>query len=240
MRSNGINAWKLLRCLPGQRKAASNWHDHFESTVGRFDFIPFEGMVTVYKHKTKCMYVTIHVDDLLVIGSNDDCNWFKTELSKTFTVKCEGPYNVDDTWECHYLKRTIVCTEAGIVIEPNKEYIPKLLEFLEVEDRRGKSVPHHAQLETYLADRVLDAEKLNDTESKLLRVGLGICFYIAQDRPDIQESVKTLSGYMGCPTIKAMSALKHLATYLRGAIDHGVMLHRCGPGHVLMDHLSQF
>lgn len=41
---------------------------------------------------------------------------------------------------------------------------------------------------------------------------------------------------MGCPTIKAMSALKHVATYLQGTIDHGVMLHRCGPGDVLMDH----
>ena len=40
------------------------------------------------------MYVTIHVDDLQVIGSNDDCNWFKAELSKTFTVKCEGPHNM--------------------------------------------------------------------------------------------------------------------------------------------------
>ena len=135
---------------------------------------------------------------LLVIGLSCDCNWFKSELSKTFTVKCE----------CQYLKRTIVCAEAGIVIEPNKQYIPKLLELLKTENRRGKSVPHHAQLETYLADRVLDAEKLNDSESKLFRGGLGICLYIAQDRPDIQQSVKTLSGYMGCPTIKAMSALR--------------------------------
>ena len=118
--------------------AASNWHEHFESTVSQFDFIPIEGMVTVYKHQTKCMYVTIHVDDLLVIVSNDSCDWFKTELSKTLIVKCEGPCNdVDDKWECQYLKRTIVCTEAGIVIEPNKHCIPKLLELLKVENCRG-------------------------------------------------------------------------------------------------------
>ena len=77
---------------------------------------------------------------------------------------------------------------------------------------------------------------MSDTESKLFRGGLGTCLYIAQDHPDIQESVKTLSGYMGCPTIEAMPALKHLATHLKGTIDHGVKLHRCGPGDVLMDH----
>ena len=85
----------------------------------------------MYKCKTKCMYVTIHVDDLLVIGLDDDCSWFKTDLSKTFTVKCEGPYSVDDKWECQYLKRTIVCTEAGIVIEPNltNNIFPNYLNF---------------------------------------------------------------------------------------------------------------
>ncbi len=240
MISKGVNFWKLLRCLPGQRKAALHWHEHFEATVSKLNFIPFEGMVTVYKHQTKIMYVTIHVDDLLVIGSRDDCVWFREEISKCFTVKCDGPYSVDEKWECQYLKRTLICTETGIVVEPNKKYVPKLLELLKMENRRGKSLPHHAQLESYSADRVLGAEKLNVAESKVFRGGLGICLYLAQDRPDVQESVKTLSGYMGCPTVKAMSALKHLAAYLKNTMDYGVMLYKCGPGDVLMDHLSQF
>ena len=237
MTSKGVDFWKLVRCLPGQRKAALHWHEHFETTVSRFDFIPFEGMVTVYKHKVTCMYITSHVDDLLVIGSQDDCEWFKSEISKCFTVKSAGPYSLDEKWECQYLKRTLICTETGIAVEPNKKYIPKLLELLE--NRRGKCLPH-SQLEAYSADRILEAEKLNIAESKVFRGGLGVCLYLAQDRPDIQESVKTLAGYMGCPTVKAMSALKHLAAYLKNTMKYGVMLYKCGPGDVLMDHLSQF
>ncbi len=53
--------------------------------------------------------------------------------------------------------------------------------------------------------------------------GEGICRKLAQDRPDIQESVKTLSGLMGNPAVKAMSALKHLDAYLHGTMDHGTM-----------------
>ena len=217
-----------------------NTHEHFESAVSKFDFIPFEGMVTVYKHKVKCMYITIHVDDLLIIGAQDECEWFKAEISQCFTVKSEGPYSLDERWECQYLKRTLICNETGIVVEPNRKYIPKLLELLKMENRRGKSLPHHAQLEAYSADRVLEAEKLGTAEGKVFRGGLGICLYLAQDRPDIQESVKTLAGYMGCPTVKAMSALKHLAAYLKNTMEYGVMLYKCGPGDVLMDHLSQF
>ena len=41
------------------------------------------------------MYITIHVDDLLVIGSYDDCIWFKEQIPKCFTVKSDGPYNMD-------------------------------------------------------------------------------------------------------------------------------------------------
>ena len=149
MAANGVDFWKLVRCLPGQRKAALHWrHEHFESTVSKFDFIPFEGMVTVYKHKVKCMYITIHVDDLLIIGAQDECEWFKAEISQCFPVKSEGPYSLDERWECQYLKRTLISNETGIVI-PNKKYIPKLLELLKMENRRGKSLPHHAQLESY-------------------------------------------------------------------------------------------
>ena len=240
MTIRGIDFWKLVRCLPGQRKAALHRHEHFESTVSRFDFIPFEGMVTVYKHRVKCMYITIHVDDLLVIGSQDDCEWFKIEISTCFTVKSEGPYSLDEKWECQYLKRTLIGTETGIVVEPNKKYIPKLLELLKMENRRGKSLPHHAQWEVYSAERVLEAEKLNIAEIKVFRGGLGIRPYLAQDRPDIQESVNTLAGYMGCPTVKAMSAPKHLAAYLKNTMEYGIMLYKCGPGDALMDHLSQF
>ena len=50
--------------------------------------------------------------------------------------------------------------------------------------------------------RILEAEKLSVEESKVFRGDLGICLYLSQDRPDVQESVRTLSGYMGCPTVK--------------------------------------
>ena len=44
-------------------------------------------------------------------------------------------------------------------------------------------------------------------------------------RPDIQFAVKTLSSYMARPSVKAFSALKHLASYLDGSADDAVFLH---------------
>ncbi len=76
--------WKLCRCLPGQRKAALHWNEHFESAVQSMGFVSFEAMPTVFKHGEKKIYLTIHVDDLLVTGSRFDCKWFLDELSKHF------------------------------------------------------------------------------------------------------------------------------------------------------------
>ena len=167
--------------------------------------------MTVYKHKVKCMYIAIHVDDLLVIGSQDDCEWFKSEISKCFTVKSEGPYSLDERWACQYLKRTLICNETGIVIEPkNKKYIPKLLELLKMENRRGKSLPHRAQLEAYSADRVLEAEKLGISESKVFlrllrqqedRNGLEVYRQLLQQFQPSSKSraLSLLSAYMQAP-----------------------------------------
>ncbi len=84
-------------------------------------------------------------------------------------------------------------------MHPNREegrsfVIPKLLGLLKIEHRRVKSLPNHSELETYSADRILNSERLSEAASKCFRGGLGICLFLAQDRPDIQGSVETMSG----------------------------------------------
>ena len=145
------------------------------------------------KHGEKEIYLTIHVDDLLVIGSTFDCNWFLTELSKHFNLKSNGPFPCGQVAEVQYLKKNLTLTPDGIAIEPCKQYIPKLLELLHVENRREKQLPNHANLEAYHKDKVLSNENPTGDLVKQFRGGLGLCLYLAQDRPDIQESVRVLS-----------------------------------------------
>ena len=55
------------------------------------------------------------------------------------------------------------------------------------------------------------------------------------DRPDVQFAVKTLASYMSKPTIKALSALKHLASYLDGTADDGLLLQSADEGQCIFD-----
>ena len=135
--------------------------------------------------------------------------------------------------------------EDGILIQPNATYFPKLVAMMKVSGRRKKGLPYHATPETFNAEFVVESEMLDGEQGGLFRSGLGLTLYMAMDRPDIQFVVKVLSSYMSRPSVKAISALKHLASYLEGTPDDGI-LHvqlkkqrwsvTCGKG---MTHLSR-
>ena len=91
-------------------------------------------------------------------------------------------------------------------------------------------------MEVYSRERILPGELLNAEQARIFRGGLGLCLYLAQDRPDVQEAVRVLSTYMGSPTVRAMPALKHLACYLKGTAEYGIFLTSCSVGTRLQDH----
>ena len=113
--------------------------------------------------------------------------------------------------------------DDGILIQPNATYVPKLVSMMGVSTRRKKGLPHHATLESYRAETAVEAEALNGEQTANFRSGLGLELCMTMDRPDIQFAVTTLSSYMSKPTAKALSTLKHLASYLDGTPDHGVL-----------------
>ena len=112
----------------------------------------------------------------------------------------------------------------GILLQPNATYIPKLVSLMKVSGRRRKGLPYHATLESFNSDLLVESELLGPQQAADFRSGLGLALYLAMDRPDIQFAVKTLASYMARPTVKALSALKHLASFLDGTPEHGLLL----------------
>ena len=76
---------------------------------------------------------------------------------------------------------------------------------------------------------------LDADQSAVFRSGLGLALYLAMDRPDIQFAVKTLASYMARPSVKALSALKHLASYLDGTADDGLFLQSTEENQCIFD-----
>ena len=234
--------WLLKKCLPGQRNAAMRWSDKFRLVSEEHGFESFPGMPTIFRHISRELFLTIHVDDILVIGSADDIQWYDKTFKQIFTMKNSEMCSVASGGEINYLKKRITCMVSspsqapGILLQPNKSYIPKLVQMFKLDGKKSKSLPHHADLSVYHAGSVAESDWLKGEEVTLFRSGLGIALYLAQDRPDIQHTVRVLSSFMGSPTKKALVWLKHHCLYLKNSEDYGLFYPESEAGTTLPDH----
>ena len=229
--------WFLKRCLPGQRNAALRWHQHFGEICEGAGLVAFPGAPTIMRHAdvNKKIFLNVHVDDILLVCNPEDLQWFQETIGATLTMKVDGPHRQGSGEQLMYLKKRITMREDGILIQPNATYVPKLVSLLKVSGRRRKGLPYHATLEAFSPEVALEAELLDGEQAATFRSGLGLVLHMAMDRPDIQFAVKLLSSYMSRPTIKSLAALKHLASYLDGTPDDGILLPMTEEGKVLSD-----
>ena len=195
-------------------------------------------MPTVFTHVERKIFMMIHVDDVLVTCNPDDCAWFSTMVRTHLTMNSEGPFRFNSGETLYYSKKKVMLARQGIFIQPNPSYIKKMVELLGLglEGKKAKSLPHHASLEVYSKDDIKDNERLDAEGQRIFRSGLGLALYIAQDRPDIQQALKTLSTYMAGGTKLAFTALRHLASYLNGTREAGVLLTQTKTYQITSDH----
>ena len=214
--------WMLRKCLPGQRNAALRWNDYVGTLAKERGFEPCKSIPTVYRHQQRQMFMIVHIDDILLVGSTKDCEWFENEFNKVLKMKKDGPCGIGDDQTIMYLKRELEFRNGEFYLRTNRKYIPKLAEMMEVVERRNKTLPYHPGLDTYDPKAVGEKELLNEESAKKLRSGLGICSYLAHDWINIQYAAKILSSCMSRPTKTAYSGLKKLACYLRSTADFEV------------------
>ena len=238
---DGATQWQLLECLPGQRNAALRWNEYFTELCTAVGFEPYPGCPTIMRFLdgARRIYLSVHVDDILLICKPADVEWFSQTAGKKLTMKIDGPHLQGEGGVLYYLKKKITLLQEGVLIQPNGPYIPKLISLLKISGRRKKGLPYHSTLESYNADLEIEGEKLTGEAANLFRSALGLILYIAQDRPDVQFSTKVLATYMAHPCMKALAALKHLASYLEGSSDLGILLRRCDAYDSTFDRWSE-
>ena len=180
--------WLLLRCLPGQRNAALRWNEHLTSLCEERNLEPYSGCATIMRliQGDRRIYLSVHVDDIILICKPEDVEWFSQTVGRTLTMKKDGPHQQGEGRSLYYLKKKITLLPEGILIQPNNTYIPKLVALLKISGRRKRGLPYHATLESYCAEHDWEPERLVGDNAALFRSALGLILYIAQDRPDIQ------------------------------------------------------
>ena len=100
--------WRLKRCLPGQRNAASRWYEHLRSILEKLGFVFSVHVPALARHVKRRLCISIHVDDESLAVEKHETIWLVQELEKIFKVEKQGPYPLDRIGkgeEMRYLKR---------------------------------------------------------------------------------------------------------------------------------------
>lgn len=75
---------------------------------------------------TRRIFLSVHVDDILLICKPGDVKWFTETAGKSVTMKVDGPRSQCEGGVLYYLKK-ISLFQEGVLIQPNGAYIPKLI-----------------------------------------------------------------------------------------------------------------
>ncbi|CAK9073386.1 unnamed protein product [Durusdinium trenchii] len=138
--------YKLKKNLPGQRNAAAQWFKGFCAVARDYGMVQDVMQPTMMKKDKKTkdedngrLFLTIHVDDLLLIGDEEEVERFISYMEqKSWKVEKRGPLYQGNF---SYLKRNMEMIENGIVIRPDKEHIKALAKVTNVENRKFRTTP---------------------------------------------------------------------------------------------------
>ena len=143
--------------VPGAREAPRMWHDllHNWFVAGGFEVNPHDCCLYTRWQDGQPLHCLVHVDDVLMVGSQSQVDTFKADLAKSFAVTGGDPIKM-------YLGMEFTRNDAGFTV--SQEYI---IEKLLV--RAGKHVSNASKAKVPMRCVRLDKSTSPVTEDEKLR-----------------------------------------------------------------------
>lgn len=202
---------KLYKSLYGRKKASRQWNHKLTYVIRREGFIQAyaDHSLFVCYDSTAYIAILVYVDDILLVGNNDEAiTSFKEVLKSSFKLRNMGPAK-------YFLGFEIARNEKGISINQRK-YTLELLEDAGLLGCKHVSVPMDPTLKLSETDGVL----LQD--ASVYRRLVGCLLYLTHTRPDITYDVHKLSQYMAHPLDAHLHAATRVLRYLKNAPGQGL------------------
>ena len=222
--------YKLVKCLPGQRTAASQWFQLFAKAARDFGLEQDVMQPTLFM-KTKDIYITVHVDDVFMVGKEKSLrafvNYLKEEMK--WSVEEKGPFRSGETF--HYLKREFVMYDDWCDIRCDYRQYESLAK--DVEDIFKKACRKTPTNQEF--SKKDDSEELQGEDITRYRSVVGRLMYLAGERPGAQFAIQSLAKFMARPTKQAWKNAWHVCSYLQGTQGFGVRLAARAKGQTIMD-----
>ena len=214
----------LEKAMYGTRDAAACWAGEvvrvFVLVLG---FVQGKANPCHFFHMGKQIRASVHGDDVEGMASYCQLVWLKDALAKEWMIEYKGilapPGRKDSIQEVSHLRRTLRWTDKGIEWEHDGKHIDRVIQFT--------GLAHGSKVTTPLVrERLEDGQDMYGTDTDLdiepgEVTGYRSCSmtvaYVAQDRTDLQRTVRELAKGLSQPKQRHMMMLKRCARYLKFA-----------------------
>ena len=177
------------------------------------------------------LYLTVHVDDVFMVGTEEKLQQFVNYLKKEkeWTVEEKGPFPPGSKF--HYLKRQFDWWKRSCTIRcDHKQYDNLEKDVPAVHSRFYKKTPMSSDFGKKDESPELEGEAITKYRSIV-----GKLMYISGERPDAQHAIQCLARSMSKPTEMAKKNAEHVVSYLFGTSGYGVMMDSRKRGQSVMD-----
>ena len=210
---------KLQRSLYGLKQSGRMWYNRLSDYLINKGYVNNVICPCVFIKKTISGFVIIavYVDDLNIIGTENEINEATVYLKEEFEMKDLGK-----TKYCLGLQ--IEHMHNGIFVHQSN-YTEKILKRFNMDKANPLSTPmvvRSLNIETDPFRPCEENEEILDSEFPYLSA-IGALMYLANcTRPDISFAVNLLARFSSAPTKRHWNGIKHILRYLRGSVDLGL------------------
>ena len=210
--------YRLIRCLPGQRTAASQWFQLFTGAAKEFG-MEQDVMQPTLLMIHKVIYITVHVDDVFMVGDEGALKQFVDflKMKKRWSIEEKGPFLMGERFS--YLKRDFTLYRSWCDIRCDYKQYESLSKEMDLFKKAYRKTP----LEQNHSKRD-ESEELQGAEITRYRSVVGRLMYLAGERPDAQFAIQNLARFMARPTKQAWNKAWHVCSYLQGTEGYGVRI----------------
>ena len=185
--------------------------------TSRLGFTRSEAQPTLFVDLAHNVFIAVHVDDLIMVGSSSQLYEVVGDMEQYFTMKVTPPLSASSTQTYEgawYLRHGDAVWEL-----PTTRCMEGMLNKHGMKD--AKLVVTSALART---DDDEDEEAASTEEHRILRRIVGKSQFLAPRRPDIAFATNRLARSLAKPSESGVLASKLLLRYLSGTMDFGLKL----------------
>jgi histone deacetylase 1/2 len=205
---------KLHKALYGLKQAPRQWFVRLQSTLLFLGFksSKCDPSLFVFNSHHDTIYLLVYVDDIIITSNNSTLLQSTiSKLNKAFSLKHLGSLDYFLGIEVHHLPN-------GSLLLTQSKYLRDLLTRTTMLDSSPVSTPMQSTCKlTKLGSSALD-------DPFMYRSVVGALQYATITRPEISFSVNKACQFMSHPLETHWVAVKRILRYLKGTLDHGLLL----------------